>query len=174
VTQLVQAFAPLGFTLEPDGSTRPTVIDNLSGTELTATLRSYIDRINSNPDDAPLQVGTGKELDEAAARHVLTELLGDYPVSGNFPVTLTSAFTAIGMATPTELPKLDPDPHRAVHQCLFLLATAVNRLRNDAGTGHGRPGPPRKTTELSPAEARLVSRATALVAGALLDKLDGG
>lgn len=27
VTQLVQAFAPLGFTLEPDGSTRPTVID---------------------------------------------------------------------------------------------------------------------------------------------------
>lgn len=71
--------------------------------------------------------------------------MGDYPVLGNFPVTLTSAFTAIGMATPTELPKLDPDPHRAMHQCLFLLATAVNRLRNDAGTGHGRPGPPRKT-----------------------------
>lgn len=106
-------------------------------------------RINSNPDDASLQVGTGKELDEAAARHVLKELLGDYSVSGNFPVTLTSAFTAMGMATPTELP-------------------------NDAGTGHGRPGPPRKTTELNPAEARLIARATALVAGALLDELDGG
>ncbi len=174
VTQLVQAFAPLGLTLDPDGSLRQTVIDNLSGTELTAELRSYVDRINSNPDDAPLQVGTGKELDEAAARHVLKELLGDYSVSDNFPVTLTSAFTAIGMATPTELPKLDPDPHRAVHQCLFLLATAVNRLRNDAGTGHGNPDPPRKTAALSPAEARLVARATALVAGALLDKLDGG
>jgi hypothetical protein len=60
-----------------------------------------------------------------------------------------------------------------VHQCLFLLATAVNRLRNDAGTGHGRPGPPHKTSALTPAEARLVARATALVAGALLDKLDG-
>ncbi|WP_346832045.1 abortive infection family protein [Mycolicibacterium poriferae] len=59
-------------------------------------------------------------------------------------------------------------------QCIFLLATAVNRLRNDAGTGHGRPGPPRKTSELSAAEARLVAHATALVAGALLDKLDGG
>lgn len=174
VTQLVQAFVPLGLTLDPDGSMRQTVIDNLSGTELTAELRSYVDRINSNPDDAPLQVGTGKELDEAAARHVLKELLGDYSVSDNFPVTLTSAFTAIGMATPTELPKLDPDPHRAVHQCLFLLATAVNRLRNDAGTGHGKPDPPRKTAALSPAEARLVARATALVAGALLDKLDGG
>jgi hypothetical protein len=174
VTQLVQAFVPLGLTLDPDGSVRQTVIDNLGGTELTAELRSYVDRINSNPEDAPLQVGTGKELDEAAARHVLKELLGDYSVSDNFPVTLTSAFTAIGMATPTELPKLDPDPHRAVHQCLFLLATAVNRLRNDAGTGHGKPDPPRKTAALSPAEARLVARATALVAGALLDKLDGG
>lgn len=174
VTQLVQALVPLGLTLDPDGSVRQTVIDNLSGTELTAELRSYVDRINSNPDDAPLQVGTGKELDEAAARHVLKELLGDYSVSDNFPVTLTSAFTAIGMATPTELPKLDPDPHRAVDQCLFLLATAVNRLRNDAGTGHGKPDPPRKTAALSPAEARLVARATALVAGALLDKLDGG
>lgn len=173
VTQLVQAFATLGFTLDPDGSLRPTVIDNLSGTELTAALRTYVDRINLNPDDAPLQLGTGKELDEAAARHVLKELVGDYSVSDNFPVTLTGAFTAIGMATPTELPKLDTDPHRAVHQCLFLLAIAVNRLRNDAGTGHGRPGQPRKTTALNPAEARLVARATALVAGALLDKLDG-
>lgn len=149
VTQLVQAFVPLGLTLDPDGSVRQTVIDNLSGTELTGELRSYVDRINSNPDDASLQVGTGKELDEAAARHVLKELLGDYSVSGNFPVTLTSAFTAMGMATPTELP-------------------------NDAGTGHGRLGPPRKTTELNPAEARLIARATALVAGALLDELDGG
>jgi hypothetical protein len=173
VTQLTQAFAPLGLTLDADGTLRETVIDNLSGTDLTAALRSYVDRINLNPDDAPLQVGTGKELDEAAARHVLKELLGDYSASDNFPVTLTSAFTAVGFATPTALPKLDPDPHRAVHQCLFLLATAINRLRNDAGTGHGRPGPPRKTMALSPAEARLVARATALVSGALLDKLDG-
>ncbi|EHB55122.1 hypothetical protein MycrhDRAFT_2316 [Mycolicibacterium rhodesiae JS60] len=173
VTQLVQAFDPLGFTLDRDGSLQPTVIDNLSGTELTTTLRSYVDRINSNPDDAPLQVGTGKELDEAAARHVLTELRGGYSVSQNFPMTLATAFDAVDLAIPTvTLSQFDQDPHRAVHQCLFLLATAVNRLRNDAGTGHGRPGPPRKTTDLTPAEARLVARATALVAGALLDKLD--
>lgn len=174
VTQLVQAFKPLGFTLDPDGTTRPTVIDNLSGTELTAALRSYIDRINLNPDDAPLQVGTGKELDEATARHVLTELRGGYSVSQNFPMTLAAAFDAVDLAIPTvTLSDFDQDPHRAVHQCLFLLATAVNRLRNDAGTGHGRPDPPRKTSALTPAEGRLVARATALVAGAVLDKLDG-
>lgn len=45
VTQLVQAFVPLGLTLDPDGSVRQTVIDNLSGTELTGELRSYVDRI---------------------------------------------------------------------------------------------------------------------------------
>lgn len=174
VTQLAQAFAPLGFTLDPDGSVRQTVIDNLSGTELTAELRSYVNRINHNPGDAPLQVGTGKELDEATARHILTELRGDYSVSQNFPMTLASAFDAVDLAIPTvTLSDFDQDPHRAVHQCLFLLSTAVNRLRNDAGTGHGRPGQPRKTTALTPAEARLVARATALVAGALLDKLDG-
>jgi hypothetical protein len=171
ITQLAQAFSRLGLTLDTDGTLRSTVIDNLSGTELTAALRAYVDRINLNPDDAPLQLGTGKELDEAAARHVLQELLGDYSVTDNFPVTLTSAFTAIGFATPTSVPKLDPDPHRAVQQCLFLLGIAINRLRNDAGTGHGRPGQPRKTSPLSPAEARLVARATALLAGALLDKL---
>ena len=174
VTQLIQAFDSLGFTLGPDGLVRQKVIDNLSGTELTAALRSYVDRINLNPDDAPLQVGVGKELDEATARHVLTELRGGYSESQNFPMTLAAAFDAVGLAIPTvTLADFDQDPHRAVHQCLMLLATAVNRLRNDAGTGHGRPGPPRKTAALSPAEARLVARATALVAGALLDKLDG-
>ncbi len=37
---------------------------------------SYVRRINVNPDDASLQVGTGKELDEATARHVLEERTG--------------------------------------------------------------------------------------------------
>lgn len=58
-----------------------------------------------------------------------------------------------------------------MQQCLFLLGTAVNRLRNEAGTGHGKPGPPTKTAPLTPAETRLVARATALVAAAMLDVL---
>ncbi len=153
---------------------RPLAIDNLAGTELTDALRAYVTRINLNPDDAPLQVGTGKELDEAAARHVLVKRTGSYPVggtAGSFPVTLANAFTVLGLAVPSKVPPLDPDPHREVQQCLFLLATAVSRLRNEAGTGHGHPGAPSKTAPLTPAEARLVARATALIAGALLDQL---
>lgn len=173
INRLRAAFATVGFTLDLSGALRPTVIDNLTGTQLTEALQSYINRINLNPDDAPLQIGTGKELDEATARHVLQERTGTYPVgghAGSFPVTLAGAFTAVGFAVPSQVP-LDPDPHREVQQCLFLLGAAVNRLRNDAGSGHGRPGQPRKTRALTPAEARLIARATSLIAGALLDEL---
>lgn len=173
IDRLRDAFARIGFTLDSNGALRTTVIDNLAGTQLTEALRSYVDRINLNPDDAPLQIGTGKELDEATARHVLQERTGSYPTSGregSFPVTLAQAFSTLGLEVPPQV-QLHSDPHRQVQQCMFLLAVAVNRLRNEAGTGHGRPDQPRKTRPLTPAEARLVARATALIAGALLDEM---
>ncbi|MCA2243358.1 MULTISPECIES: abortive infection family protein [Mycobacteriaceae] len=173
ISRLAAPFRRLGLTLGKSGDLLPTVIDNLAGTELTDTLLGYVRRINLNPDDAALQIGTGKELDEATARHVLVERTGSYPQGGNkgsFPVTLANAFTALGLAVGPDV-KLDDDPHRAVQQCLFLLGTAVNRLRNEAGTGHGKPGPPTKTAPLTPAEARLVARTTALLAAAMLDVL---
>lgn len=102
IERLRGAFAKLGSTLDPTGALRPTV-DNLTGTQLTEALQAYVNRINLNPDDAPLQIGTGKELDEATARHVLEERTGGYPVggpAGSFPVTLAQAFTAVGFALP--------------------------------------------------------------------------
>lgn len=173
VTRLQTALQRLGYTLDDDGSVRPTVIDNLSGTELTGILRAYVNRVNLNPDDTPLQIGTGKELDEAAARHVLLERWGEYAVAGpkgSFPATLANAFSALGLEVAPDLSgHLNRDPRLQVQQCMFLLGLAVNRLRNDAGTGHGRPDEPRRSTHLSTAESRLVARATALLAGLLLD-----
>ena len=175
VARLKTAFSRLGFTMYPDGGLLPTVIDNLTGTELTDALRVYVNRLNLNPDDAPLQVGTGKELDEAAARQVLIDRLGEYPIgghSGSFPATLARAFVTIGLDVAPDLSAhLNADPRRQVHQCLFLLGLAVNRLRNDAGTGHGRPDAPRRSSPLTTAESRLIARSTALVAGTLLDSL---
>ena len=173
IQRLRESFERIGFELDDSGALRQKVIDNLSGTALTEALRSYVNRINLNPDDASLLVGTGKELDEATARHVLEQKLGAYPTGGpgsNFPYTVTQAFTILGLETPPAI-QLHPDPHRAVQQCLLQLAIEVNRLRNDAGTGHGRPSGPRRTAPLTPAEGRLVARATALVAGAMLDLL---
>ncbi|WP_226366978.1 abortive infection family protein [Pseudonocardia sp. ICBG162] len=170
ITGARSAFERIGYDLDASGSLRLLVIDNLSGVELSDALASYVRRINLNPNDGALQVGSGKELDEATARHVLNEKVGGYSQSGpsgNFPVTLAGAFTALGMKVPPSVPGLDKNPHRQVEECLFLLACAVNRLRNESGTGHGRPTPPTLTDE----EARLAARATALIAGALLDRL---
>lgn len=114
--RLREAFGRLGYDLDASGSLRAKVVDNLAGTALTDALRGYIDRINLNPEDAPLQVGTGKELDEAVARHVLVERLGDYPTGGHqssFPLTLTQAFTVLGLEVPPDQRgTLHPDPAR--------------------------------------------------------------
>ena len=173
VSRLQAALSRAGYTLTTDGVLHQTVIDNLSGTELSAVLKAYINRVNLNPDDAPLQIGTGKELDEAAARHVLIEKQGSYAVSGrdsSFPVTLAAAFTALGLEIAPDLSThLHSNPHKHLQQCLFMLGLAVNRLRNDAGTGHGRPDEPHRSGSLTPAEGRLVARTTALLAGMLLD-----
>ncbi|MDQ6933893.1 MAG: abortive infection family protein [Actinomycetota bacterium] len=175
ITRLQDVFANLGFDLDTAGALRPKVLDNLEGTALTEALQTLVARMNANPDDAALQVGTGKELDEAAARHVLVEKVGDYQVgghAGSFPVTLANAFRVLDLEVPPDLSShLSSDPHRQVQQCLFLLGLAINRLRNEAGSGHGRPDAPRRTVPLTGAEGRLVARATALLAGRLLDEL---
>jgi hypothetical protein len=170
---LQRAFRDLTYDLDSTGKLRPLVVDNLSGSELTEALKSYVRRANMSPDDAPLQVGNGKDLDEAAARHVIEERVGSYSQNGNFPYTMAQAFMLLGLtpADPATAKTLDQDPHKAVQQCLYQLACAVNRLRNEVGTGHGRPSSPKSTAPLTPAEARLVARATALVSGMLIDNM---
>lgn len=173
VARLAAAFSRLGFTLDEQGALLPTVIDNLSGHELSDALHAYVTRMNLNPDDAALQIGTAKDLAEATARHVILERTGNYATRGQnsaFPVTMAQAFSALDLTIAPDLTNsLDPDPRRRVHQALFLLATAVNQLRNDAGTGHGRPTAPRKSSPLSAADSRLVTRAIAVLSGYLLD-----
>lgn len=177
VDRLRQSLATIGYTLGLDGTLRLTVIDALTGTELTDALRSHVNRLNLNPNDAPLQVGEGKDLTEAAARQVLFKQFGAYPVgghAGSFPMTLGTAYASLGLASaPTKwVTESDHDLVQAVHQAVFHLAISVNRLRNDAGTGHGKPGGPKKSARLSAADGRLVARAMALTTGFLLDALD--
>jgi hypothetical protein len=94
VSRLVAPFLRLGLTLMDSGELVPVVIDNLEGTELTEALRGYVRRINLNPDDAALQIGTGKELDEAVARHVLVERTGAYPIGLGGWITHVLVITA--------------------------------------------------------------------------------
>jgi hypothetical protein len=90
-----------------------------------------------------------------------------------FQDTLHNAFGAIGMTPigPTQwqeiLKHLDGDPARRLHQCIYLVALAANKLRQAEGTGHRRP----HAASVSADDARAAAEAAALNWGAMLDRL---
>jgi hypothetical protein len=165
-----RAFADIGYELSPDGAIHPRRLEELEGAELTDALLAYVRRAEGADDDA-LVVGTDKDLLEAVARHALVETTGGYATQGNFPATMYQAFERLELspAPPSVSDQLDPDPRSAVQQAVYLLALAVNRLRNEQGTGHGRPVP----TDLREDDSRMACHATALVCEVLLAALEG-
>ena len=163
------AFRASGYELDPEGNLHPTTLENLEGAELTEALQAYVRRAQMGSSDAALLVGTGKDLLEATARHVLVTATGSYPTTSDLPTTLYLAFDRLGLAVPASevVGRLDADPNRAIQQCLWLLGIAVNRLRNAEGSGHGRPFP----ATVSPAEGRRAVQSMGLVSQLLLDSL---
>ena len=168
VNQLREAFRRVGFELDPEGNLRPTILENLEGTDLTDALSAYVRRARLGSGDPELLIGTAKNLEEATVRHVLKEITGKYDTVGpdaHFPTALFNAFYALDL-TGSEV-QLDEDPYRALQQALFLLACSVNRLRNDRGDGHGRPEPSVATA----LEGRLSTQSAGLVCELLLTAL---
>ena len=163
------AFQAQGYELDPTGDLRPLLLDDLSGIAVTEALAAYVRRAHAGSSDAALVLGTGKDLLEATARHVLVTKTGVYPSEGNFPATLYQAFDRLQLAPPSQdaIQTLDKDARAAMQQALWLLAVAVNRFRNEEGIGHGRPLP----ATVSEEEARLSIQAMALVSQLLLDAL---
>lgn len=72
------AFKAEGFELTLDGELRPLLLDNLTGAELTSALEAYVRRAKRGAQDAALVTGTGKDLLEATAAHILVERWGSY------------------------------------------------------------------------------------------------
>ncbi len=165
VDALRSSLRNLGMDLDASGTLRPTLLENLEGTELTDALWAYVRRARTGADDPELVIGTAKNLEEAAARHVLKEKTGQYPTHGNFPTALAQAFMLLGLSPSTH--QLDRDPYRALQEAIYLLGCAVNRLRNEKGDGHGRP----EEAVATRLEGRLSSEAAALVTELLLSAL---
>ena len=164
IQDLRDAFQSEGFTLAESGELLPVVLDTLAGRELTDALKAYVRRARRGVLDAALVTGTGKDLVEAVAAHVLVERFGTYPETANFPTLVGQAFVAAGLcATRTS----NPTPQEQMDLALYDLACAVNRLRNLQGTGHGRPFEPTVTQ----AQARTAVQSMGLVAARLLDGL---
>jgi len=138
IVNLREVLRAEGLLLSSEGEVQPLVLDNLEGKELTAALQKYVQRAKRGATDAALVAGTGKDLIEATAAHVLQGVFGNYSASANFPTLLGQAFAALGLATSQDPVKPGEPPHKTMERGLFDLACGVNRLRNKQGAGHGR------------------------------------
>jgi hypothetical protein len=164
IQDLREAFASEGFNLAETGELLPAVLDTLAGQELTEALKAYVRRARRGVLDAALVTGTGKDLVEAVAAHVLVQRFSNYSVNSSFPMLVGQAFAAVGLCA---VKKPNPTAQEQMDLALFELACAVNRLRNRQGTGHGRPFLPTVTQSLS----RAAVQSMGLVAARLLDAL---
>jgi hypothetical protein len=169
ILDAINAFHNAGFELTLDGELRPVLLDNLAGHELTAALEAYVGRAKRGMEDAALVTGTGKDLLEATAAHVITEKWGSYQTTLNFPTLLGQAFVALGLATPENPIQEGEMAHRRLERALYDAACAVNNLRNKEGTGHGRPWLP----TVSSSQARLAVEEMGLIVEYMLAVLQG-
>ena len=164
VSSAVDAFKSEGYELAFDGELSPIVLDNLSGKALTEALESYIRRARRGILDAELVTGTGKDLLEATAAHVLQELWGTYSERDNFPTLLGQAFVAAGLSTTQDKVQPNEAPQKRMERVMYELGLAINHLRNKEGTGHGRPW----LSSVSDAEARIAVELMGSIAELLL------
>ena len=156
IADAAEAFKEEGFILSAEGELRPISIDTLSGQHLTSALDSYVRRARRGSADAALLVGTGKDLLEATAAHIICERFGTYPQQANFPTLLGQAFTALDLATPQTPLKGGEPPQRHLERGLYEVGCAVNALRNKQGSGHGRPWLPDVTNEEALAAVQMI------------------
>lgn len=95
IADAVTAFRAEGYEVSLDSNLRPIILDSLSGAALTEALRAYVRRAKAGTADAALLTGTGKDLLEATAAHILVERNGSYPQT-NFQGLLGASFRSFG------------------------------------------------------------------------------
>ena len=166
IKNAAQAFLSEGYELTSDGELNAVLLNNLTGAEMTTALMAYVRRARKGVSDAALVTGTGKDLLEATAKHVLVELKGSCPET-TFPALLGLAFVAVGLTTSQHSVQKGESPQRMLDRALFDVACAINRLRNKEGTGHGRPWPP----SITEAEAKESTELMGIIAERLLSSL---
>ena len=164
IRNAADAFSTEGYHLTEDGELRPLLLDNLTGVELTEALNGYVRRTKRGASDAALLAGTGKDLLEATAAHILKERYGDVSTNSNFPTLLGQVFIELGLATSQNPEQFGESPTRQLEAQMYQAACAVNRLRNKEGTGHGRAWPPSVTDT----EAKLATEVMGAIAEWLL------
>ena len=164
IENLIAALDSEGYGLSRDGHLKPKLLDNLTGLALTEALNSYVRRAKRGAEDAALVTGTGKDLLEAVASHILEERYGTTSTISNFPTLLGRVFIEFGLATPQDKPQRGEPVSKRVERASYELACSINQMRNKQGTGHGRPWLPTVTN----AEAKMAVETMGVLAERLL------
>jgi hypothetical protein len=125
IEDAAEAFRAEGYVLSAEGELRPAILDTLAGSLLSSALEAYVRRARRGSEDAALLVGTGKDLLEATAAHVISERYGSYSM--------------LGLATPQTPAQPAEPPQPRLERALYEAGCAINAMRNRQGTGHGRP-----------------------------------
>jgi len=121
-------------------------------------------RVHSNPHDAPLLIGSAKEAVESSTRYVLRETGHEISKSDGFEKLLGQALAALGL----DHEGTDAAEIRQLFESAKKTDMALNRLRNEYGTGHGRESRP----ELPEHVARYAIRAGLNLADLLVEAID--
>jgi hypothetical protein len=164
IVDAIEAFRTEGYVLSNEGDLYPMGLDTIGGVKLSAALEAYARRARRGSEDAALLVGTGKDLIEATAAHIIETRFGTYPQQANLPTLLGQAFTSLSLATPQVQVVAGEAPQKRLERALYEAGCAVNALRNKQGTGHGRPWLPNVTD----VEARASIQLIGIVASFLL------
>ncbi|QRV24429.1 abortive infection family protein [Marinomonas foliarum] len=168
ILNTISVFDAENFSLSENGDIRPKVLDTLKGKHLTEALQAYAQRAKRGSEDAALLSGTGKDLLEATAKHIIQTKFGAHPANANFPTLFGQAYAALNMATP-ETPKAANEPAiKDYERALFHMATGINRVRNKEETGHGK----LCITALSTKESHSIIESVGVIAEFLLNRLN--
>jgi hypothetical protein len=150
----------------------PIITEQAIATLLDATaIREHLDRLQrSAHNDAPLAIGTAKELVESTAKTVLLERGQPVDDRADLPALISQAQRALGLHPSFTQPS--PDSTEATKRILgglISIAAGLGELRNRGyGTGHGPKG---ERIGLSPRHAHFAVNAAMTWCSFMLDTL---
>ena len=164
ISALRSALRQQGWGLNAEGRLEPLGEIHLEVGDRRA-LNDQLNRLRRNTEDAGLLLGTAKELLESVGKFVLEEgnRLPDRRI--DFPEVMVLSMEQLGvMPKQVDASTEGGKQIRKVYQAVRTVIDAINELRNDHGTGHGRTLP----TGVSVDAARFMIRQATMVAEMLL------
>ncbi|WP_234709551.1 abortive infection family protein [Mycolicibacterium cosmeticum] len=167
ISRVAAAFATQGYELTAEGELRRLgAVDLSTGGRLA--LDEQLERLLRAEDDPALAIGSAKDLLEAIAKFVLDELDWPHSEKDDFSKLWYFARERLGLLPQNVAAGPAQAEIRAVLQSSWTIASKVNELRNDHGTGHGRTLP----TGITPEIAQMVVREACSVGELALTTLD--